>query len=95
MKEEDRMKRTFLVAIILSALVTWEHIFFDLKTFIPDLAANLAIAVSNFILLLGVIYWIGRKARKMNRTLEMVGRGKVAAVRYIIRLNQNNGHVVV
>ncbi|ALS75896.1 hypothetical protein AUC31_12130 [Planococcus rifietoensis] len=58
------MKRTFLVAIILSALVTWGHIFFDLKTFIPDLAANLAIAVSNFILLLGVIYWIGRKGQE-------------------------------
>jgi|GEM_PF-6543817 len=58
------MKRTFLVAIILSALVTWGHIFFDLKTFVPDLAANLAIAVSNFILLLGVIYWIGRKGQE-------------------------------
>lgn len=58
------MKRTFLVAIILSALITWGHIFFDLRAFLPDLAANLAIAVSNFILLLGVIYWIGRKGQE-------------------------------
>ena len=58
------MRRAFLAAVILSALITWEHIFFDLKTFVPDPAANLAVAVSNFILLVGVIYWIGRKGQE-------------------------------
>ncbi|KYG59917.1 hypothetical protein [Planococcus maritimus] len=58
------MSRIFLIAIILSAFITWGHIFFDLKNFVPDVAANLAIAVSNFILLLGVIYWFGRKGQE-------------------------------
>ncbi|MFP3356316.1 hypothetical protein R0K17_03060 [Planococcus sp. SIMBA_143] len=50
------MKRFFLTAIILSALITWGYIFFDLGTFLPDLAANLAVAVPDFVLLSGVIY---------------------------------------
>lgn len=58
------MKRTILIAIILSALITWGHIFFDLRAFLPDLAANLAIAISNFVLLLGIIYWIGQKGQE-------------------------------
>lgn len=58
------MKRIFLVAIILSGLITWGHIFFDLRTFLPNLAANMAVAVSNFVFLLGIIYWIGRKGQE-------------------------------
>ncbi|MEZ0481597.1 hypothetical protein [Planococcus sp. SSTMD024] len=60
------MKRGFLVAIILSTLVTWGHVFFDLRSVLPDPAARLAVAVSNFVLLLGVIYWIGRNGQKEN-----------------------------
>lgn len=58
------MKRVFLTAIILSALVTWGHIFFDLRKFVPALAANLAIAISNFVLFIGIIHWIGRKGQE-------------------------------
>ncbi|MGM0896470.1 MAG: hypothetical protein ACQEV0_01145 [Bacillota bacterium] len=58
------MRRAFIAVIILSAIVTWGHIFFDLRTYVPDPAANLAVAVSNFVLLLGVIYWIGRKGQE-------------------------------
>ncbi|WP_404466901.1 hypothetical protein [Planococcus rifietoensis] len=52
------MKRTFLVAIILSALITWVHFFFDLRAFLPDLAAKLAVAIALFTLFMGMIHWI-------------------------------------
>lgn len=54
------MKRTFLVAIILSALITWGHIFFDLKAFVPDPVAKLAV----FILFIGMINWIIQKGQE-------------------------------
>ncbi|MDE0584262.1 hypothetical protein ON064_14625 [Planococcus sp. A6] len=58
------MKRTFLVAIILSALITWGHIFFDLKAFVPDPVAKLAVAIALFILFIGMINWIIQKGQE-------------------------------
>lgn len=60
------MKRVFLVAIILSALVTWGHLFFDLKTILPDPVARLAVAIALFVLFIGLIYWIVEKGQENN-----------------------------
>lgn len=58
------MRRTFLAAIILSALVTWVHFFFDLRAFLPDFAARLTVAIALFILFIGLIYWIVQKVQE-------------------------------
>lgn len=52
------MKRIFLAAIILSALTALGHTFFDLRTFVPDPVAKLALAIALFVLFIGMIYWI-------------------------------------
>lgn len=60
------MKRVFLAAIILSALVTYGHTFFDLRTVLPDPIAKLAVAMAFFVLFMGMIYWIVEKGQENN-----------------------------
>ncbi|MBU9674457.1 hypothetical protein KQ939_13515 [Planococcus sp. CP5-4] len=58
------MKRTFLVAMILSVFTTWGHIFFDLRAVLPDPVAKLAVAIALFILFIGMIQWIVQKGEE-------------------------------
>ena len=60
------MKRVFLTAIILSALVTFGHTFFDLRTVLPDPIAKWAVAMAFFVLFMGMIYWIVEKGQENN-----------------------------
>lgn len=60
------MKRVFLFVIILSALATWGHVFFDLGTILPDPAARLAVALALFVLFIGMMYWIVEKGQGNN-----------------------------
>ncbi|MDE4085331.1 hypothetical protein PO902_09880 [Planococcus maritimus] len=88
------MKRVFLAAIILSALVAWGHFFFDLRTIVPDPVARLAVALALFVLFIGMMYWIVEKGRGIIQIPETARRGNVAVFRYIIRSKQNNWPVV-
>lgn len=58
------MNRTFLAALILSALIALGHTFFDLRTFVPNPVAKIALAIALFVLFIGIIYWIVQEGRE-------------------------------